>query len=259
MTIAIVIARGGSKRLPRKNVRPFCGHPLVAWSIVQALCSHRIDKVFLSTDDNEIAEIGAEYGAEIIMRPDWPNPDELSANPVFRHAIGLLLDAYGDKFDTVLSILPTSPVQLPSDFDRAIKMLKTLGLEEINTQVPQRETVINRKIHPFYYRTTVFDKKYNYLVPGMGWSITSPRRYLALTEPIADTDREIDDAMAGIPANPKVGRLEVAFLPVNEWQRCDVDTLEEFELAEVLFEHYVLKGRGMEVFYEYAKEKTKIL
>jgi len=68
MTIAVIIARGGSKRLPRKNLRPFCGHPLVSWAIVQAKSSRLIEEVYVSTDDDEIEEVSLKYGAKVIRR-----------------------------------------------------------------------------------------------------------------------------------------------------------------------------------------------
>ena len=78
---AIIVARGGSKRLLRKNVLPFCGLPLVEWSILQAVCSHHIgaENTYLTTDDDEIAAIGEKHNLNIIWRPDWENPDKLSA------------------------------------------------------------------------------------------------------------------------------------------------------------------------------------
>ena len=69
MIPAIIPARGGSKGIPRKNIVDFCGRPLIAWSIEQALNSKYIDKVYVSTDDDEIADISKEYGAELIKRP----------------------------------------------------------------------------------------------------------------------------------------------------------------------------------------------
>ena len=109
MTAAIIPARGGSKRLPKKNVRPFCGLPLVAWSIIQAKSSHLVDQVYLTTDDDEIAEIGAAYGAEIIRRPYWADAHLVSAGRAQRHAARVIKEQWGDAFDAEMHMLPTSP------------------------------------------------------------------------------------------------------------------------------------------------------
>lgn len=88
MRLAIIPARGGSKRIPRKNIRPFCGKPMIAWSIEAALQSTSFDRVIVSTDDNEIAEIARQHGADIpFMRPAELSDDHTGTIPVIRHAI----------------------------------------------------------------------------------------------------------------------------------------------------------------------------
>lgn len=129
MTIAIITARGGSTRLPRKNVREFCGHPLVAWAIVQALSSHLIDNVYVSTDDDEIENISRAYGANIIRRPDWPDAHLCAANRPFIHAINELKKIYGDEFNEMVSILPTTPLVLPGEIDNGIRKYRAIGAD----------------------------------------------------------------------------------------------------------------------------------
>ena len=88
MRVAIIPARGGSKRIPRKNIREFCGKPIIAWSIEAALESGCFDRVIVSTDDNEIANIAMQYGAEIpFMRPAELSNDTAATIPVIKHAI----------------------------------------------------------------------------------------------------------------------------------------------------------------------------
>ena len=113
---AIIPARCGSKRLLRKNILPFCGHPLIAWAIMRAKYCKYVDDVWLTTDDDEIAEIGEKYGARIIRRPDWPEPDKLSAFMPTVHAIEQIRHHY--DFDIHTIPLPTDPVFHPWDYDR---------------------------------------------------------------------------------------------------------------------------------------------
>ncbi|ACX88775.1 pseudaminic acid cytidylyltransferase [Pectobacterium parmentieri] len=88
MKVAIIPARGGSKRIPRKNIKPFCGKPMIAWSIEQAKASECFDRIIVSTDDLEIADIACQYGAEIpFMRPDELSNDHATTGQVMNHAV----------------------------------------------------------------------------------------------------------------------------------------------------------------------------
>ncbi|MEI7266435.1 pseudaminic acid cytidylyltransferase [Pectobacterium versatile] len=88
MRVAIIPARGGSKRIPRKNIKLFCGKPMIAWSIEQAKASGCFDKIIVSTDDAEIADVARQYGAEIpFMRPGELSNDYATTGQVMSHAI----------------------------------------------------------------------------------------------------------------------------------------------------------------------------
>lgn len=119
-TVGLVVARKGSRRVPGKNVRMFCGHPLVAWTIVQSICSHGIDGTFLSTDGDELAEIGEQYGAQIIRRPEWDDADYVPANVPYMHMLGILKEVY-PEVQTAVTYLPTSPLRKPQDTDRCLE------------------------------------------------------------------------------------------------------------------------------------------
>ena len=88
MNIAIIPARGGSKRIPRKNIKEFNGKPIIGYSIEKALESNLFKKVFISTDDKEIAEIAENFGAEVpFIRPKELSDDFVGINPVIKHAL----------------------------------------------------------------------------------------------------------------------------------------------------------------------------
>lgn len=250
MTIAVIIARGGSKRLPRKNVRPFCGHPLVAWAIIQASCSKLIDAVYVSTDDDEIEAIAKHYGAKVIRRPDWPDADKVAANRVFLHAIQVLRMEYGERFTELVTMLPTTPLVRPDELDKAIVLYTAMGADQLRPLIPHREFVALKKIHPFMARNVIFDKFYNYYSESNGWQIQSPNWYQSFVGNMfsdldADIDRTARDDLQSMPT-------ECYFTENEYWQYADVDTAEEFEFAEILMEHYILKGRGIQVYLDYA-------
>lgn len=122
--LAIVPARGGSKSIPHKNLRPFAGHPLVAYSIAAGLQSEAVDRVIVSTDDADIARVAKDYGAEVpFMRPAELAQDDTPDFPVFEHALGWLQQNEGYQPDIVVQLRPTTPVRPPWTVTRAVEIL----------------------------------------------------------------------------------------------------------------------------------------
>jgi N-acylneuraminate cytidylyltransferase len=108
--LAIIPARGGSKRIPQKNIKPFLGKPIIAYSIEVALKSGLFSDVIVSTDDEKIAEISAEYGASIpFMRSQKNSDDFATLNDVFKE-IKAFYEQRNSAFDTYCMILPTAPL-----------------------------------------------------------------------------------------------------------------------------------------------------
>ena len=109
MNIAIIPARGGSKRIPRKNIELFCGKPMIAWSIEAALNSKCFEQVIVSTDDEEITSIAQNYGADVpFVRPKKLSDDHIGTNPVIAHAIEWL-NCQGLNPDLICCIYATAP------------------------------------------------------------------------------------------------------------------------------------------------------
>ena len=123
--IALIPARGGSKGLPRKNIKPLLGKPLIAWTIEQALASKYLDKILVSTDDSEIAKISKNYGAEVpFMRPKELAEDNAKGIDVVLHTIDWLEENDQRKqYDLLMLLQPTSPLRKSEDIDNAIELL----------------------------------------------------------------------------------------------------------------------------------------
>ncbi len=122
--LALIPARGGSKGIPRKNIRPFAGYPLIAWSIAAAKQSELVTRVIVSTDDEEIAAVAREFGAETpFLRPNELAQDKTTDLPVFEHALKWLEDVEGYRPDIILQLRPTSPIRPRSMVDDAIRIL----------------------------------------------------------------------------------------------------------------------------------------
>lgn len=123
--LAIIPARGGSKGLPGKNIKDLCGKPLIAWSIEQAKACSSIDRVVVSTDDDQIAEVAKKYGAEVpFMRPAELASDTASTIDVIFHALDWF-EKYEDYQPVYILLLqPTSPLRTVEDIEGAIQTFK---------------------------------------------------------------------------------------------------------------------------------------
>jgi CMP-N,N'-diacetyllegionaminic acid synthase len=123
--LAIIPARGGTKRLPGKNILNLAGKPLIAWSIEAALGSKYIDRVIVSTDDTVIAKISREYGAEVpFIRPNELATDESSSVSVVLHAINMLKEK-GEEYEYIMLLQPTSPLRTTENIDESLELLRS--------------------------------------------------------------------------------------------------------------------------------------
>lgn len=122
MRVAIIPARGGSKRIPRKNIRPFCGKPMIAWSIQAALQSDCFERVIVSTDDKEIAQVAKQQGAEVpFMRPASLADDYTGTQAVIAQAINAL--GLSDS-DLVCCVYATAPFVTVADLQQGLQLLR---------------------------------------------------------------------------------------------------------------------------------------
>jgi len=126
MTVCIIPARGGSKRIPRKNVINFCGNPLIYWTIKQAKQS-RVDKVYVSTDDPEIKAITMELGASVIERPPGLSGDNITSDQIWSHTVKMITE----QVDVIVGLQCTSPLRFPEDIDDSISMLHNDKLDSV--------------------------------------------------------------------------------------------------------------------------------
>ena len=122
--LALIPARGGSKGIPRKNIRNFAGYPLLAWSIAAAKQSKSVTRIIVSTDDEEIAAIAREWGAETpFLRPAELAHDQTTDLPVFEHALKWMQEMEGYRPEIMVQLRPTSPIRPKSMVDDAIRIL----------------------------------------------------------------------------------------------------------------------------------------
>lgn len=130
--LAIIPARGGSKRVPRKNMLALAGRPLIAWTIEAALKSSYIDTVVVTSDDDEILAVSAKWGASIIKRPDHLADDTATTFDAIKHAI----DSMQKQYDFIVLLQPTSPLRNATHIDESIELLLTKQSDAVISVCP---------------------------------------------------------------------------------------------------------------------------
>lgn len=151
MILGLIPARGGSKGVPRKNIKTICGKPLIVWTIEKAKQSHLLDKIVVSTDDAEIAQVAESYGAEILHRPPELANDTASTQDVMVHA----LQSY--PADILVLLQPTSPCRSDGLIDACIEEFIAGGYDSLATgficdyKEYGTNTLPRQQIHGFFY------------------------------------------------------------------------------------------------------------
>jgi pseudaminic acid cytidylyltransferase len=129
MKLAVIPARGGSERIPRKNIKPFCGKPMIAWSIEAAKASGCFDRIIVSTDDAEIAEISRVYGAEVpFMRPPELSDNHTGTTPVMAHAVSYMAKQHG-PVQFACCLYATVPFLQIKDLCNGMEVLQLTGAQ----------------------------------------------------------------------------------------------------------------------------------
>ncbi|MDF1622646.1 MAG: acylneuraminate cytidylyltransferase family protein [Pseudohongiella nitratireducens] len=219
---AFVFARGGSKGLPRKNVLPLGGIPLVAHSIMVAKQIIEIERIFVSTDDDEIKRIATAYGAEVINRPKELSSDNASELEAWRHALNYLKDK-GEDFDIFLSLPATSPLRDQSD---VIECLASLDDE---TDIVLTVTPASRS--PFFNMVSRgFDGRSRLLLPSSGYVRRQdvPQAYDITTVAYAVKPKFIHDCNSLFDGSVKS-------VVVPKERAIDIDDGFDYKFAEVLY------------------------
>ena len=231
--LAIIPARGGSKGIPRKNIRNFAGHPLIAYSIAAALQSRRITRVIVSTDDPEIAEVARAYGAEVpFLRPAELAQDSTLDLPVFQHALAWLTANEAYAPDVVVQLRPTSPIRPVGLVDEAVHIL----LEHPEADSVRGVVPAGQNPHKMWRIDLQTGQMKNLLdVPGVPEPYNAPRQLLP---PVYWQTGHID-AIRPVTILEKNSMSGEVILPVMIDPRytVDIDSLADWARAEWLVWH----------------------
>jgi pseudaminic acid cytidylyltransferase len=222
MNIAIIPARGGSKRIPRKNIKTFCGQPMIAYAISSAKESGLFDHIVVSTDDQEIAQIAKKWGAEIpFLRPVELAGDYTATVPVVVHAIQVC-GALGWKFDNVCCIYPSVPFIQVDDLIGAMHQFAE-GKADYCFPVTEYPSAIQRslkrlsdgKMQPFY-------SEYESI------------RTQDLEPAYYDAGQFYWGKVNAWLSNPNIHSGGLGYTIPN-WRVVDVDTLDDWTRAEIIY------------------------
>ena len=227
--LALIPARGGSKGIPRKNIRPFAGYPLIAYSIAAAIQAESAVRVIVSTDDQEIAEVSRHWGAETpFLRPAELAADHITDLPVFQHALHWLAEHENYRPEVVLHLHATTPVRPPGFVDQALRRLRG------NPEVECVRSVVSPGQNPF--KMWRIDPQSGYMVPllsvaGISEPFNTPRQLLPAV--YLQTGHVNAIRPAAILRGSMTG---TAILPlmIDASYEVDMDTLADWERGEWL-------------------------
>lgn len=222
--LAIVTARGGSKRIPRKNVRPFLGKPILAWSIEAALESGLFEEVMISTDDDEIAEISERYGAVFPFRRSPETSDDFSSTAdVLLEVVGRYRDR-GIEPEQACCLYPTAPFITAAKLRQAHKKLEDTGADVVlpvaRFSFPILRSFKMEGERLFYNWPEFAPKRSQDLPPAFQ---DAGQFYFFRPQVLLSTGKLITDSAVGM----EVSELEVQ----------DIDSISDWQLAELKFAH----------------------
>ena len=231
--LGVIPARGGSKRVVRKNVREICGKPLIAYAILSAQKSPLIDRLIVSTDDEEIASVAREWNAEVpFMRPPELAGDKTPDGPVFRHTLEFA-EKDGAQYDYILNLRPTSPFRNAEDIANIIE-----AAHNGNFDVVRSVTVVEAENHPYW----MYQKVDGTLKPVIeGKDIVTyyqrqllPRDFVALNAVLELVSRkQVYEARALYLADP------TGYIETPKERSWDINEEIDLEIAEIFMKRYL--------------------
>ena len=220
-TVAIIPARGGSKGLENKNIYPVAGKPLLAWTILQALASTSIERVFVTTDDSAIAKVAKEYGAEVIVRPAELSGDKATSESAILHAVGVIEQDYQIPIDVIVFLQATSPLRKPGDIDRAVEIFIREGADSL-ISVTKADDLTIWESKDGEWTSLNFDYR------NRGMRQDRPAQFIEIGSIYIFKPETLH--VFGNRIGKKLSACEMEF-----WQTWEIDTIEEIDLIEYYF------------------------
>ena len=228
--LGITLARGGSKSVPFKNIRPVLGKPLIYYTIKEALKCKLLDDYIVSTDSKKISQISKKYGANVpFIRPQNISKDTSTSVESLQHAVNFMEDLNGFKYDFIIEIMCTNPLKISKDIDSCVKKLKrtksdsVIAIHRLYDHHPTRiKKIVNDKIKDFCIKEKLESrrqdlqplafirsgsiyalKRDHLMVKNMRYGSKNSRPYILPSERAINIDTEIDVYVAEKPLSKK--------------------------------------------------------
>ena len=234
--LALIPARGGSKGISNKNIRPFCGKPLIAYTIDAAKASPKVGRVVVSTDSEEIAATGRECGAESFMRPAATATDTAPVMDAVLYTLDKLRDTEGYEPTHVLLLQTTSPLRETSDIDNAVELLQKRDADSVISMCRTEQGLFTKNSEDAI--ETLHD----------GYKTGSNRQTLTPTY-------KLDGCMIYL-IKTDVLRTTRSFLggkavgyEIERWRAVDLDEPQDFVLAELIYQNRAALKERIKNFY----------
>ncbi len=222
----IILARGGSKGIPKKNIIDFCGKPLIAWTIEQCLSSKHIANVWVSSDSKEILNVAEKYGAKTILRPEDISGDLASSESAWLHAIEIIQK--DTEIDLVLAPQVTSPLREVKDIDNAIELF----------QEENYDSMFSASIADDLF----FWQESNNIVDSVNYDYKNRKRRQDFKEQIIENG-------SFYLFKPKIIQKEynrfggkIGFSKMDFWKMFEIDNIDDIRMCSALMKEFLIKG-----------------
>lgn len=227
--LAIIPARGGSKGIPRKNIKLLCGKPLIAYTIESALKCQLLDRIIVSSEDEEIISIAKSYGAEVpFVRPTELALDHVSDRPVFQHALNQLKAQEDYQADFVINLRPTAPFRAAIDIENVINKWRTGDCDTVRSV-----TKVHGVNHPYWMYQINEEGLAESAVPGVTLEKYGSRQLLPPMFRLNGVVDGVESAYLLDDSRPSFGK-KIKLVEVPEHRAVDIDEPADFEYAEYL-------------------------
>ena len=264
MIVGMIIAKGHSTRIRRKRLKLFCGKPLMAWTLIQCNNS-QIDETWVSTDDNEIADITEEYGCNVYWREHPEESYDVTSGAIPGWFLGNFIGKKYPDLEMALSLFSNCPLRKPNDIDKCINLCRKKKTTVVMA-VPQYETFIYHRQNGDLMVPVIMDKQFEYalMVAGLNCIPAERVRKQWVDTPMPDlgnpkvlqevlhwdNPESIKKALVSLDNNPPM-----QYIQAEHWQTIEIDYQDEFDLAEFYMKKYILNNGG-DVYERYWLERS---
>jgi N-acylneuraminate cytidylyltransferase len=224
--VAIILARGGSKGIPRKNIIDFCGKPLIVWTIEQVQQARGIDSIWVSSDSEEILSVGRSCGVESIHRPTEISGDSATSESGWLHALGIIENKVG-RVDIVLAPQATSPLRESQDIERGLSDFQEHKCDSMFSCSVAEDLLFWEKMSDGMMRSVNYDYKNRRRRQDI------PKQYIengSFYVFKSEVLRKYNNRFGG-----KIGMTEMEF-----WKMFEIDSMEDFKMCEALMKAFLL-------------------